>query len=301
MAPARPAPSRPDINAMLTLLQSLVLGLLQGVTELFPISSLGHTVILPSLVGWRVDQYDPAFLTFIVVTHLATALVLVGFFWEDWRKIIAGIFRSLQRRSIEIEDTYARIGWLLVVSSVPVGMLGILFEKSLSALFAVPLYAGIFLAGNGVLLYGTELLIRRRPKQETHSYERVARMTWPDAVRVGLMQCLALLPGFSRTGASLAGGLLVGFSHQDAARYAFLLATPIIFAAAVLKIPELTLSGESVSIVPFAAGALASAVGAYVSVRYLTAYFKAGTLIPFAWYCLGAGLLAILFSFLRRL
>ncbi len=286
---------------MLTLFQSLVLGFLQGVTELFPISSLGHSVILPSLVGWRVDQYDPAFLTVIVVTHLATALVLLGFFWDDWRNIIAGILRSLKHRSIDIEDTYARIGWLLVVSSVPVGMLGILFEKSLSALFAVPLYAGLFLAGNGILLYGAELLIRRRPKQESHSYERVARMTWTDAVRVGLMQCLALLPGFSRTGASLAGALLAGFSHQDAARYAFLLATPIIFAAAVLKIPELTLSGESLSIAPFAAGALASALAAYLSVRYLTAYFKTRTLIPFAWYCLGAGLFAVLYSLLEGL
>ena len=236
---------------------------------------------------------------FVVVTHLATALVLLGFFWEDWRKIIAGIFRSLRRRSIDIEDSFARIGWLLVVSSVPVGLLGVLFEKSFSALFAVPLYAGIFLALNGVLLYGTELLIRRRPSLEKHSYERVARMAWADAVKVGLMQCLALLPGFSRTGASLAGSLLVGLSHQDAARYAFLLATPIIFAAAVLKIPELTLSDENWSVAPFAVGFLASAAGAYVSVRYLTAHFKTRTLIPFAWYCLGAGLVAILFSLLR--
>ena len=281
---------------MLTLFQSLILGLLQGVTELFPISSLGHTVILPSMLGWQVDQHDPAFLTFIVVTHLATALVLLGFFWDDWIKIIAGILRSLQQRSIGADDTYARLGWLIVVSSIPVGLLGILFEKSLSALFAIPLYAGIFLALNGVLLYGTELLIRRRPKEEKHSYERVARMTWTDAIKVGLMQCLALLPGFSRTGASLAGSLLVSLSHQDAARYAFLLATPIIFAAAVLKIPELTLSGESLSITPFAVGALASAAGAYVSVRYLTAYFKTRTLIPFAWYCLAAGLFAVAFS-----
>ena len=284
---------------MLNLFQSLVLGLLQGVTELFPISSLGHTVILPSLFKWRIDQYDPAFLTFIVVTHLATALVLLGFFWDDWVKIIAGILRSLQRRSIDVEDTYARIGWLLVVSSIPVGLLGILFEKSLSALFAVPLYAGIFLAANGILLYATEMLLRRRPKLEKHSYERVARMTWTDAVKVGLMQCLALLPGFSRTGASLAGSLVVGLSHEDAARYAFLLATPIIFAAAVLKIPELTLSGAPLSLAPFAVGAVASAAGAYVSVRYLTAYFKTRTLIPFAWYCLAAGLFAVAFSLLR--
>src|SRR5208283_4732088 len=143
----RPRPAHFEA-CMLNLMQSLILGALQGVTELFPISSLGHTVILPSLFGWRVDQSDPAFLTFIVVTHLATALVLLGFFWDDWRKIVAGVVRSLRNRSIDIEDTYARLGWLLIVSSVPVGVLGILFEKSLSALFAIPLYAGIFLAAN---------------------------------------------------------------------------------------------------------------------------------------------------------
>ena len=284
---------------MLNLLQSLILGALQGVTELFPISSLGHTVILPSLFGWRIDQSDPAFLTFIVVTHLATALVLLGFFWSDWWKIAAGVVRSLKNRAIETEDTYARLGWLLIVSSIPVGVLGILFEKSLSALFAVPLYAGIFLMLNGALLYGTELLIRRTPSHEKHSYERVAKMSWADAVKVGLMQALALLPGFSRTGASLAGSLLVGLSHQDAARYAFLLATPIIFAAAVLKIPDLGLSGEAVDWMPFVAGALASALGAYVSVRYLTEHFKTRTLAPFAWYCLAAGLFSVAFSLLR--
>jgi undecaprenyl-diphosphatase len=278
---------------MLNLFQSVILGLLQGVTELFPISSLGHSVILPKMLGWHIDQRDPAFVTFIVITHFVTALVLLVFFWGDWQKIIAGIFRSLRTRSIEIDDTYARIGWLLIVSSVPVGTLGILFEKQFSALFAVSFYAGIFLIGNGILLYGTELLIRRRPKHETHSYERVARMSWTNAVSVGLLQCLALLPGFSRTGASLAGSLLVGLSHQDATRYAFLLATPIIFAAAVLKIPELALSGESLNIPSFAVGALASAMGAYFSVRFLMQHFKTRTLNPFAWYCMGIGLLAV--------
>lgn len=279
---------------MLTIFQALILGLLQGITELFPISSLGHTVIFPTLVGWHINQKDPAFLAFIVVTHLATALALLAFFWDDWWKITRGIFRSLRLRIIDPEDTFARIGWLLVVSSVPVGILGILFEKQFSALFAVPLYAGLFLMGNGVLLYGAEFLIRNQSKHETLDYARVAHMSWTDAVKVGLMQCLALFPGFSRTGATLAGGLLVGFSHQDAARYAFLLSTPIIFAAAVLKIPELALSGESVSIAPFAVGALAAAVGAYVSVRFLTRYFKTRTLVPFALYCLGIGALTIL-------
>lgn len=284
---------------MLNILQALILGALQGVTELFPISSLGHTVILPSLFGWRIDQADPAFLTFIVVTHLATALVLLGFFWTDWVKIVAGVLRSLGERRIDPKDTYARLGWLIVVSSIPVGLLGILFEKQLSALFAVPLYAGMFLFLNGLLLYGVELLIERHPQAETLSYARIAQMSWVDAVKVGVMQCLALLPGFSRTGASLAGSLIVGLTHEDAARYAFLIATPIIFAAAVLKIPELTLSGENVSATPFVVGALASAIGAYLSVRYLTDHFKTRTMIPFAWYCLAAGFFAVAFSLFR--
>ncbi|HUY62670.1 MAG TPA: undecaprenyl-diphosphate phosphatase [Candidatus Paceibacterota bacterium] len=283
---------------MLTLMQAVILGALQGVTELFPISSLGHSVIFPTLVGWHIDQNDPTFLTFIVATHLATALVLLIFFFDDWRRIVAGMLRSLRLREVRPDDTYARLGWLLVVSSVPVGILGILFEKQLSALFAVPLFAGIFLMGNGVLLYSAEALIRRRPHDETHSYARVARLPWAGAVKVGLMQCLALLPGFSRTGATLAGGLLVGFSHEDAARYAFLLATPIIFAAAVLKLPQLALSGESFSVAPFIAGALAAALGAYLSVRYLTRYFQTKTLTPFAYYCLGVGLVAVLVSVL---
>lgn len=283
---------------MLNIFQAFVLGLLQGVTELFPISSLGHSVIIPSLIGWHIDQGDPAFMTFVIVTHLATALVLFVFFWRDWCAIVAGIFRSLAERKIDMKDTYARLGWLLIVSSVPVGILGLLFEKQFSALFAIPLFAGIFLIGNGILLYGTELLIQKRPVYQEHSYERIAHMTWVRAIGVGCMQCLALLPGFSRTGASLSGGLLVGLSHQDAARYSFLLATPVIFAAAVLKIPELSLSGESVNSAPFVIGALASAVGAYLSVRFLTHYFKTKTLTPFAVYCVGIGCLTVLVTLL---
>lgn len=280
---------------MLTIFQSLVLGLLQGVTELFPISSLGHSVILPSLLGWHVDQSNPAFVTFIVVTHVATAIVLFFFFLEDWKRIIAGIFRSLAERQIRTEDTYAKIGWLLIVSSVPVGIFGILLEKQFSALFAYPFFAGLFLIGNGIMLYGAELLIRKRPSVGDFNYQRVARMSWLKATGIGLMQSLALFPGFSRTGASLSGSLLAGLSHEDAARYAFLLATPIIFAAGLLKIPELSLSGDSVNIWSFVVGAAAAAAAAYVSVRFLTKYFKTNTLTPFALYCAAIGLVVVLF------
>ena len=281
---------------MLTLFQSFVLGLLQGITELFPISSLGHSVILPNFLNWNIDQGHPAFITFIVVTHVATAITLFFYYWSDWKKIVAGIIRSLRMRRIKLEDTYARIGWLIVVATVPVGFFGILFEEKFSALFAVPLYAGIFLMGNGILLYGAELLIRKRGT-DIQSDERIARLRWRDAVKIGFMQCLALFPGFSRTGASLAGGLIVGLSHEDAAHFAFLLATPIIFAAGVLKIPELTLSGETYSLVSFAIGAIVSALGAYFAVRFLTRYFKTKTLTPFAIYCFLVGLAAVMVNF----
>ena len=284
---------------MLNPFQALLLGLLQGITELFPISSLGHSVILPSLFNWKIDQNDPNFLTFIVATHLATAIVLLGYFFKDWKLIILGIFRSLKIREIRQDDTYARIGWLLVVSSVPVGVLGIVLEKQFSVLFAVPLFAGIFLMGNGLLLYGAELLIRWKPTQEVHNYERIAQLTWSDGIKIGLMQCLALLPGFSRTGATLAGGLLVGLSHEDSARYAFLLATPIIFAAALLKIPELLLSGVAYSITPFAIGTISAGLAAYISIRFLVRYFQTNTLNPFAFYCLIIGAITILVSAIR--
>jgi undecaprenyl-diphosphatase len=281
---------------MLTILQSFVLGLLQGITELFPISSLGHSVILPSLFKWQIDQHDPSFVTFIVVTHLATAIVLLVYFWSDWWKIIGGMLQSLRQRSIT--DVYAKVGWLIVVASIPVGVLGILFEKQFSALFALPLFAAMFLIGNGLMLYGAEMLIRRRPKQAAFSYERIAQMKWKDALKVGFMQCLALFPGFSRTGASLVGGLFAGLSHEDAIRFAFLLATPIIFAAALLKVPELTLSGQAVNVTPFIIGSVTAAVGAYFSVRFLTKYFETKTLVPFAWYCVLFGAFAVIVNLL---
>jgi undecaprenyl-diphosphatase len=177
-------------------------------------------------------------------------------------------------------------------------VLGILFEKEFSALFALPLFAAMFLIGNGLMLYTAERLIRRRPQQAVFSYARIARMSWLDALKVGFMQCLALFPGFSRTGASLVGGLLAGLSHEDAMRFAFLLATPIIFAAALLKIPELTLSGQNVSITPFIIGAVTAGVGAYFSVRFLTKYFETKTLVPFAWYCVLFGAFAVVVNLL---
>ncbi len=224
-------------------LQVILLGALQGFAELFPISSLGHTVLIPALLGWRVDRSSDAFVAFLVLTHLATALVLLGFFWRDWVAIVGGILRSLAQRQIKQADTHAKLGWLLVVSTIPAGLLGLLFEEQLQQLFADARLVAVVLMLNGIVLYGIEVLRRRGLQDSTHDPAAIAGLSWGQAVFIGLAQSLALIPGFSRTGLSIGGGLASRLSHANAARYAFLLATPIILAAAVLKVPDLFAKG----------------------------------------------------------
>jgi undecaprenyl-diphosphatase len=268
--------------------QAAILGLLQGVSELFPISSLGHSVILPQLLGWNIHQNASYFLSFLVALHLATALVLLGFFWHDWVRIVKGLGRSLRDR--EISDPDAKLGWLLVLGTIPAGILGLALQDYLRKLFASAEYASIFLALNGLMLYGAELLRRRAPVVAEDDDERIARTVgWWQAFTVGAAQAIALIPGFSRSGASMGGGLLVGLSHKDAARFAFLLATPIILAAAVLKLPELAGSEGNGVRGPALVGALCAAVAAFFSVRFLMRYFETRTLTPFAVYCVCAG------------
>ncbi len=280
---------------MISYSQAIILGLLQGASELFPISSLGHSVILPGLLGWQFDRDANYFLTFVVATHFATALALFVFYLRDWLRIISGIFRSFQNRGVKDED--AKLGWLLVVSTIPAGIVGLLFEEEVKRLFVSPIYVAGFLALNGVMLLGGEVL-RRKAKiggEIRDADKRIsAELSWSQATKVGLMQILALIPGFSRTGSTIAGGLLVGLSHEDSLRYSFLLATPIIGAAAVLKLPPLLVSGGWKAIDIALVGAIAAALTAYVSVKFLTRYFKTNTLNPFAVYCLAAGILSFI-------
>jgi undecaprenyl-diphosphatase len=279
--------------ALISYFQAIVLGLLQGFSELFPISSLGHSVILPGLLGWDIHQNDNFFLAFLVATHLATALVLLGFFWHDWVRIVRGIFRSLQAREIAPGDSDAKLGWLLVVGTIPAGIVGLLLEHPLRSLFASATSASFFLMVNGFLLYGAEMLRRRAPGPDESQPDpdvRIARkLTWKEGLGVGTSQALALIPGISRSGATMGGGLLAGLSNEDAARYAFLLATPIIGAAAVLKLPVLFGSdGDGVRGQALVAS-LCSAATAYLAVRFLMRYFHTNTLTPFAYYCAAAG------------
>jgi undecaprenyl-diphosphatase len=280
--------------------QGAVLGLLQGIAEPFPVSSLGHGVVLPRLLGWDIHQNDKFFLTFLVATHFATAVVLFFFFLSDWRRIVGGLVRSIRRREIGPDDTDARLGWLLVVGTIPAGILGLTLEHPLRTLFASPASAAAFLIANGLLLFGAELLRRRPPRPDDWKGDadaRIAHLNWTQAFAVGTAQAIALIPGFSRSGATMGGGLVVGLSNEDAARYAFLLATPIIGAAAVLKLPELFGPEGNGVRGPALVGALCAAVTTYFAVRFLLRFFRTNGLTPFAVYCVSVGaLLTVVFA-----
>jgi undecaprenyl-diphosphatase len=272
--------------------QAIVLGLLQGAAELFPVSSLGHSVIAPRLLGWDIHQEDEFFLTFLVATHLATAIVLFGFFWRDWMRIIAGLARSVRTRSVEPDDRDARLGWLLVIGTIPAGLIGLALEHPLRSVFASPISAAIFLFCNGLLLLAAEHWRRGAPVRHDSrlSDERLAtELSVGKSIGIGVGQALALLPGFSRSGAAMAGGLRAGLSNEDAARFSFLLATPLIGLAAVYKLPDLLgPQGDGVR-GPALVGALCAGVTAYFSVKFLVRFFETNRLTPFAYYCLGAG------------
>ena len=270
----------------------MILGVVQGIAEPFPISSLGHAVVLPRLFGWNIHQDDPFFLTFLVATHLATALVLLAFFIQDWIRIAKGLWRSVRLREIREDDIDARLGWLLVLGTIPAGIIGVALEKSLRSLFASASVAAIFLIVNGIALLFFERLRKRPPQPGDYLGDgdaRIAKLSWRQAIAVGTSQAAALIPGISRSGFSMGGGLLTGLSNEDAARYSFLLATPVILAAAMLKLPELLgAQGDGVRGQALVAG-ICAAVTTYVAVKFLLRYFQTNRLSPFGWYCIGMG------------
>jgi undecaprenyl-diphosphatase len=274
--------------------EAIILGLTQGIAEPFPISSLGHAVVLPRLFGWNIHQNDPFFLTFLVATHLATSLVLLGFFWKDWVRILTGLWRSLRLREIRDDDIDARLGWLLVAGTIPVGIIGLLLQDPLRKLFASPAVGAAFLIVNGVALLIFERLRRRPPRPGDYlgdGDERIARLSWGQAGSVGISQAAALIPGISRSGFSMGGGLLVGLSNEDAARFSFLLATPVILAAAVLKVPELAGSQGNGVRGPALVAGLCAAVTTFLAVKFLLRWFQTNRLTPFGYYCIGLGLI----------
>ena len=277
-------------------LQALILGALQGLSEPFPISSLGHAVLLPKLFGWDIHQNDDYFLTFLVATHCATALVLFLFFLDDWKRIWFGFVRSVKGRATP-RDSDARLAWVIIIGTIPAGILGLALEHKLRALFASPTSAAIFLTINGLLLLAVERFRRRPPRPgdgEGDGDERIATMGFRQALGIGAAQALALIPGISRSGVTMGGGLLAGLSNEDAARYAFLLATPVIGAAGLLKLPELFGSAGDGVRGQALVGAIAAAITTWAAVKFLLKYFETSRLTPFGYYCVGAGIFCLI-------
>jgi undecaprenyl-diphosphatase len=277
--------------------QAIILGLTQGVAEPFPISSLGHGVILPRLAGWHIHQNDKFFLTFLVATHLGTAIVLLGFFLRDWVRIVKGLGRSLAMREIREDDVDARLGWLLIAGTIPVGIIGLLLETPLRKLFASPQTAAAFLIVNGIALLLFERLRRRPPRPGDYlgnADQRISKLSWREAIAVGTSQVAALIPGISRSGFSMGGSLLVGLSNEDAARFSFLLATPVILAAAALKLPELLGSEGNGVRGPALVAGLCAALTTFFAVKFLLKYFETNRLTPFGLYCMALGVISTL-------
>ena len=339
----------------MTYLQAVVIGLIQGLTELFPISSLGHTVLIPSWLGgtWATlvrqeSSSESPYLAFIVGLHLATALVLVGYYFRTWVRIIRGLITSITTRRVETADQ--KLAWLLIIATIPVGIAGLVLEHQFRVLFAKPLAAAIFLTINGAILGGAEILRRRRPqapvaggmppreqvaqreqvtepagvaqsgprraagahavRQEPSRFrgerderdvvldeqadQRLAGVGLASAVWIGASQILALLAGISREGVTMAGGLVRGLSHEDALRFSFLLSTPVILAAGLFKLSDLTGSlGQDIR-GQVIAGSIAAAASSLFAVVFLSRYFRTRTLTPFAIYCVAAGLFSII-------
>jgi undecaprenyl-diphosphatase len=326
----------------LTYLEAAVVGLVQGVTEMFPVSSLGHNVLIPAIIGgsWASDlnvaTAESPYLAFIVGLHVATAIALLVYFWRDWIRIIGGFITSIRDRGVRTEDQ--KLAWMIILATIPVGIVGLLFEHPFRVIFGKPIIAGIFLAVNGLILIAGEryrsraslaadaaVAAEREPgpaiparepelvgavrtaptgpatlRQQEHAEmiqadRRLASMTYRMAVVVGSAQILALLAGISRDGVTMVAGMARGLSREDAARFAFLLATPVILAAGALKIPDLIgplgqgIRGQILL------GSVLSGVGAYLSVRFLLRYLRTRTLTPFGIYCLIAGVASVLY------
>jgi len=299
--------------------QAIVIGLIQGIAELFPISSLGQTVLIPSLIGGSWSQLvaqqassESPYLAFVVGLHVATALALISFFWQEWLAVIKGFITSLLNRRIRGDDE--RLAWLIVIATIPVGLTGLLLEHQLRTLFAKPLSAAVFLTLNGLILLTGEWFRRRSRARWAPPVPAVAggsdsesaddppiaashpapNLRLWDAVIIGVLQTSALLAGISRDGVCMVAGLARGLNREQAARFAFMLSAPPIFAAGLLKLPDLFGPLGNGIRPQILAGSVAAFLTAYFSVRFLVRYFRSGSLVPFASFCLIFGVLCII-------
>jgi undecaprenyl-diphosphatase len=282
----------------------LFLAALQGLTELFPVSSLGHAVVVPPLIGLNFRETDPAFVPVLTLLHLGTAGALIVLYRRDWARIIAGFFRAAVHG--RIEDADQRMAIMLVVGTIPTGVIGFLLQNPLKSLFGDPRAASAFLIVNGGILFAAELFRRRDERRREAAstavlahevgdpqYARIEGLSLRTALFVGAFQAGALLPGISRSGITMAAGLVAGLRHEEAARFSFLLATPIILAAGLLEVPSLGTDGPTALVAVGAA--IVSGIVAYASARFLLRYLRLGRLDPFAYYCAALGVAGLVF------
>jgi undecaprenyl-diphosphatase len=276
----------------------IFLAALQGATELFPVSSLGHAVVIPALFNLGVDPSAASFVPFLALLHIGTGVALLILYRDEWWRIIRGFFRAAINGRIETSDE--RLAFLLVVATIPAMAAGVALETELKSLFAHPRTAAIFLIVNGGVLAAAETLRRReerrrgsgdRARQEQR-FGAIEDLSFARATLIGVFQVAALLPGISRSGVTMAGGLVAGLRHTEAVRFAFLLATPIILGAGVLEVPQLPGSGAPLGL--YTVGAVVAGVLAYISARILVRYFRVGRLDPFAGYCAALGVTGLI-------
>jgi undecaprenyl-diphosphatase len=294
-------------SSLITTFQAIVLGAIQGVTELFPISSLGHTVLLPTLFGWTnivkwQSETESPWLAFIVMLHVGSAIGLLIYFWRDWVEIVKSFFATLRKRRIETPTE--RLAWLIIAACIPTGILGIVFEHQARVATATPEIAAIFLVVNGLILLGAERLRRtsevrelaRREGMKADGGRELDTLEYREAGVIGVAQSTALIAGISRDGVVMSTGLARGMDNSDSAKFAFLLATPIILAAGLFKLGDLLgpngagIRGEAL------VAAISAAVFAIITVRFLSRYFKHGNLIPFGIYCVVFGLAMVIYN-----
>jgi undecaprenyl-diphosphatase len=345
----------------LTYAEAGVIGLLQGITELFPISSLGHAVLIPAIIGgsWAQDlsvsTAESPYLAFIVGLHVATATAMIIYFWRDWLRIVKGFFASIGHMiapasgtaRFQLQDTDQMLAWMIILATIPVGLAGVALEHTFRTVFSKPLLTASFLFVNGFILLAGERARRRNADREaeeiaadlqavterqragvaagTHggggrhssgqramkqqhanlaveADQRIVRRTgWLGALMLGASQILALLPGISRDGTVMVAGMFRGLSRQDAARFSFLLSAPVILAAGLLKVPDLTGPLGAGIRGPILFGSLLSGVSAFFALRFLVRYFSdpKRTLTPFAIYCLVAGAACFIYLAVR--
>jgi len=278
--------------------QAIIIGLIQGLTELFPISSLGHAILIPAWIGGSFKQFiseeNDAYLLITIAMHLASSVALFLVFRKRWVGLIAGSYKAVKSKNYQ--STPFRVLGYIVIATIPVGVLGLALDDYFQDIFGKPQYSALFLTVNGLILITAERLSKRDVLHEFHdsNAEIDRRVNAKTALAIGFGQSLALFAGISRFGVTMSAGLVRKLNHSVASDFAFLLSLPVILGASVVKLPELFSTDTRLVLGQILAGSVVSFFATYVSVTFLVRWFKTKTLYPFAIYCLAFGMISMI-------